>query len=220
MQFRSLGRRGLALAALTLVIVATAATKYAAETDLRFLGPFFTTPMSFDSTAGGQVGGATRTYLAGATLVVGDVVYLSGDNTVNKSTTLADHEKVVGVVIGGRSTSMRAKLDSTDLGTTAAVVNRPVIVLRAGRTWIRTGAVTGLGGDTVRAGIRCKPSTGTAGRVSPATTALTIAAGGVAVTSTAANGAIVSGDGLTRVMCTGVKLAVPGQALLAEINVR
>lgn len=220
MQSPRFSRRVAIAALLVLAIVGTAATKYAAETDLRFVGPFFTTPMSFDSTNGGQVGGETRTYLAGATLVVGDVVYISGDNAVNKSTTLADHEKVAGVVIGGRSTAMRAKLDSTDLGTTAAVVNRPVIVLRFGRAWIRTGAVTGLGGDTVRAGIRCKPSTGTSGRVSPATTAFTIAAGAVAVTSSAANGAIVSGDGLTRIFCTGVKLAVPGQALLAEINAK
>lgn len=206
MQFRSSGRRmalfaALALALVTVGTAATPAVRSAvAETELRFMGPFWTTTMSLDSLNGGQVGGETRTYLAGGTLLVGDVVSLTASNTVTKTTTAADHEKVVGVVVGGRSTGMRAKLDSADLGTTAAVVNRPVLVLRQGRTWVRMDTVTAT--DTLAPGRRVKPSVLNAGRVHGVTT-FTVAA-----------------DGMTRIFGTGVRLANRGQAGLIEVNAK
>lgn len=199
MQFRSNGRRLLALAALSLVIVATAATRFA-ETDLRFLGPFWSTPMSLDSLNGGQVGGEVRQYLAGETLVVGDVVSLSANNTVTTETSTAMHERTVGVVVGGRSTGMRAKLDSTDLGTTAALVNRPVLVLRNGRTWVRMDTVTAT--DTLAPGRRVKPSVLNAGRVHGVTTFS------------------VAADGMTRIFGTGVRLALRGSAGLVDVSTK
>lgn len=225
--------RRLAIAAMLMITVAasTAAVRSAAPSStLRFLGPYWTTTQSFDSLNGGQVGGETRTYLAGGTLLVGDVVYLSANNTVNKSATASNHEKVVGVVVGGRSTNMLLALDSADVGTTAAAVNRPVIVLRQGRAWVMLDTVTAT--DTIHAGDRIKPSTGIAGRVRPATATITatgaagtIPAGATPVTSTAANGAIVTagaitvaGDGFTKIFGTGVRLFVKNSPALIEVN--
>ncbi len=227
--FTSMGRRVLALAALVVTVGAgsIAAARYDARENaiagsgIRFVGPFYTTQQSFDSTNGGQVGGEVRIYIAADTLRIGDVVYESANNSANTSTTGTDHEKVLGVVVGGRSTGMDCSLLSADVGTIAALPNRPAVIMRRGRTYVRVDTVTA---DTVHAGERIKPSTLTKGRVKPASATLTatLNSGATPVTSSAANGAIitVAGDGFTKVFGTGVKLTVPGGLLLAEINAR
>lgn len=232
------GRRFAILATVCLAVMALGAATVATvapSSALRFQGPFWTTPQSFDSLGGGQVGGETRTYLAGATLLVGDVVYLSANNTVNKSASASNHEKVVGVVVGGRSTGMLNALDSADVGTTAATVGRPVVVLRQGRAWVMLDTVTAT--DTIHAGDRIKPSTGIAGRVRPATASITATAanptypGGAADTSftmkstsvhpTITAGAItVAGDGFTKIFGTGVRLFVKNSPALIEVNAK
>lgn len=226
----TMARVGAFVALLAVTLVASvAATRYSAESaiagsSIRFVGPFYSTQQSYDSTAGGQVGGEVRIYNAAAadTLRIGDVVYESANNTAGKSATASNHEKVLGVVVGGRSTNMDCSLLSADVATIAALPNRPVIVLRRGRTYVRVDSITAT--DTVHAGERIKPSTLRAGWVMPAVSALTatIAAGATPVTSSAANGAIVTvaGDGQNKVFATAVKLAVPGATVLVDVNAR
>lgn len=224
---------GLAAFAVPKVTSGTPATTITG-TQVRYVGPFYTTQMSFDSTNGGQVGGEVREYLAGSTLLIGDVVYLSADNTVDKSTTASNHEKDVGIVIGGRSTQLLVSTAAADVGTTAATVGRPVIVLRHGRTYCPNDA-----GGTLNAGDRLKPSTTTAGKLMGATVnhtatiaytnADTIRSGGTTVTSTAANGAIighsaatitVAGDGVTKVIGTVVKGGALSTTVLCEVDAK
>lgn len=221
---RSTWRRMAAFAGLLAVtlIASTAASRHTAEnaiagSSIRYVGPFYSTQQSFDSTAGGQVGGEVRIYLAASTdtLRIGDVVFESANNTAGKSATASNHEKVLGVVVGGRSTDMACSLLSADVATIAALPNRPVIVLRRGRTYVRVDSITAT--DTVHAGDRIKPSTLRAGFVMPATSTVTataaantqgtttiaytnadtIRSGGTTVTSTAANGAIIGHSAAT-----------------------
>lgn len=228
-------RRGLAVAAFVAVAVigsigaasfrsnATGGTSMIAGSAIRFIGPFYSTQLSFDSTNGGQVGGEVRIYLATDTLRIGDVAVYTGNNTVNKSSTGSAHEKVMGVVVGGRSTSMDCSLLSADVGTIAALPGRPVVLLRRGRTYVRVDTVTAT--DTVHAGDRIKPSTGIAGRVKPATSSITATISTADTTKTVKGASVsgpitVAGDGFNKILGTGVKLTVPGGLLLADINVR
>ncbi len=139
---------------------------------------------------------------AAATLLVGDLVYLSAARTVNKSTTLANHDKIIGVVIGGDSIGTNAILpDSSMVGTTAATVGQTVHVLVKGIAYVKVAAAIAAGvaivADTTTAG-RVKAATdfavtaagnGTLAVSAPTVGTLAIAAGGTPVTSAAANGA-------------------------------
>lgn len=67
--------------------------------------------------------------VAAGTLLIGDVVYLSADNTVAKSTTAADYAAVIGVVVGGAQTGgLLTADDVANVGTNAALVGESVIV--------------------------------------------------------------------------------------------
>lgn len=145
------------LAALTALVVAvsliSAFTTFGLLTTYpvtRF-GPFFTSNLAFDSARGWQVGGQIRTYVTAAanTLKVGDVVYLSANNTVAKSATVADYNAVAGVVVGGTSTSSRTTPDSADLGTTAALPGKFVYILSNGRAWVKTADSVYVGNNVI-----------------------------------------------------------------------
>lgn len=138
-------------------------------------------------------GGIILKLKAGATLLIGDAVYISAAFTVNKSTSSANGLLRCGVVVGGvqravESTTLEVRQKVADVGTTAALVNQDVLVCINGICLVKAdGAIT--------AGTQIKPSTSTAGQVTP-TIALSIATGAVAVTSVAANGASdIAGDG-------------------------
>jgi hypothetical protein len=123
--------------------------------------PFFTSSLAYDATTGGQAGGQVRYYVAGGTLLVGDVVYFSAANTVNKSATLANYNAIAGVVVGGTSLgSGVASVAAADVGTTAATVGQTVYVLKQGRTWVANDA-----NATLSAGALIQPSVTTAGKV-------------------------------------------------------
>lgn len=205
-------RRGLFVAALAVVAVAgglgaakfvssaTGGESMIAGSSIRFVGPFYSTQQSFDSTNGGQVGGEVRIWLATDTLRIGDIVVETASNAVTKSATTGNHEKVVGVVVGGRSTDMVCSLLSADVGTIAALPNRPVVVLRRGRTYVRMDTTTAT--DTLHPGQRFKPSTLNAGKAVPVSTFS------------------VAADGMTKITGTGIKLVVPGGLALVDVNAK
>lgn len=139
-------------------------------------------------------GGTVFRYTAGGTLNIGDVVQISGTQTVNKATT--NPNRTIGVVVGGDSlvdkgliefgttTGIAALIQS---GIVAATVGQTVIVQVQGMVYVRCDGV-------IANAAQIKASTNVAGRVMAAVSAATIAAGATAVTSSAANGAIISGD--------------------------
>lgn len=92
--------------------------------------PFITSQQTDTGIA--EVGGRTVKFLAGATLLIGDVVYISAANTVNKSTTNADYAAFAGVVVGGQSIDNTgngmAISEAGDIGKTAAIATQWVIV--------------------------------------------------------------------------------------------
>lgn len=230
MSTRSSLRFGLAallvVGAVAITMAATAAPPplNAPQLSVRAVGPFVSMQAPGDSANGNAVGGYVRQYNActGQTIKVGDAVFLGGNNCVSASTTAADHEKLVGIAVGGRSTSMYVSGDSVDVGTTAAAQKRPVWVLVSGRTYARVDSATA---DTLHAGEACKPSTvtGMGGRIMPATTTIT-ATISTADTSKTVKGATVSGpitvagDGPRKSFCIAVRLAPPGRVALVDVN--
>lgn len=157
---------------------------------------------------GNQSGGVILPFAAAAALNVGDVVWISADMTVNKSVVPADHQKLIGVVVGGarssplfQATGAPTNIDAIEpvydpvaiaAGIVAAgAVGETVFVCVLGMCYVICDAV-------IAAGLRLSPSVTVAGRVRPSTDPV-ISAGAVAVTSSAANGAgTVSGDGFGR----------------------
>lgn len=161
-------------------------------------------------------GGDVISMIAAATLLVGDVAYISAANTVNKSLTSSDHDKVIGIVVGGQSID-NSPLPSTvmdesgDVGTTAATVNQVVLILVRGFAYVKVAAAIAAGvsivADTTTSG-RVKAATAIAATAANPTQAATTAAnptqaassinaGAVAVTSSAANGAIITNGAIT-----------------------
>lgn len=127
--------------------------------------------VDYDALDGYSVGGMCRIFKAGATLNVGDTVYMSAANTVNKSATAGTVlGKVQGVVVGGFRTDMRAMTRKLDVGTQAALVNEPVIVLWSGKFWVVSDAAISAG-DILTTG------TVTAGRAKTGTVTTDLAAG-------------------------------------------
>jgi hypothetical protein len=99
-----------------------------------------------------EFGGQVQTFVASGTLLVGDAVYLSADNTVAKAAVAANYVKFIGIVVGGDSLSGfvaqdRDLLSATQL--TAALNGKNVIVQTSGvarvisDAAVATGAVTG-----------------------------------------------------------------------------
>lgn len=130
-------------------------------------------------------GGLAFPLEAAAALNVGDAVYVSAANRVDKVAT-ANVAKRAGVVVGGFKTGFRT-LPEVKVGTVAAdAAGQLVLVCFAGRARAVADGVVAAGDRVVAAG--------TAGRLI-AGAGLTIASGVVAVTSTAANGDIISGHG-------------------------
>jgi len=164
-----------------------------------------------------QPGGIVLPFVGAAVLNIGDAVYISADLTVNKSTVATDHQKRVGIVVGGDLTGMEAGTALAQWGTRpanslTAGVGPNVLVLFLGVSYVVCDAAIG-------AGVGIAPSTTVAGRVRPAT-ALAVAAGAVAVTSVAANGTSdITGDGMTRVLGILLEAAsAPGDVRLAMIG--
>ncbi len=148
---------------------------------------------------GGQfaVGGVVFVATAGAALNIGDAVFISGVGTVNKSVTAADHQKRCGIVVGPVARAVVSSFQKViqrinDVGLQAAATNDPVLVCFGGLCYAVADAA-------ITVGVAVAPSTTVAGRVRPATNPV-VAAGATAVTSTAANGAIITGDGFNRII--------------------
>lgn len=144
---------------------------------------------------GRGVSGTLIEYTALSALKLGEAVYTQAAGVVEKSSTVGNHIYVAGIVVGGWNTDMQAIADSALVNVlTAADAGERVLVLVHGIYWIISGGAITAGGQIVM-------DTGTAGRAKAATTlavaatGLTIAAGATPVTSTAANGAIISGTG-------------------------
>jgi hypothetical protein len=110
----------------------------------------------------GGVGGTCVILKAAGTLLVGDIVFASAANTVNKSATASDYGAFVGVVVGGDSlgdTVLDTTLNQASyVGQTAALVNERVTVQIDGIAYV----IAGVGG--LAAGNACYPSGATAGR--------------------------------------------------------
>jgi ribosomal protein L21E len=66
------------------------------------------------------VGGIVIRMIADDALLVGDAVYLSSAGKAQKSTTQADYQARVGIVVGGQQTQYQQRLASTDIGVSAA----------------------------------------------------------------------------------------------------
>lgn len=155
-------KRALVLGMLALAVVAGSAFKSAFLTTVtvRVVGPFYTSPMPFDSTLGNQVGGHVQFYLAADSCRIGQLVALTSARSVAPTTTLATYNKLVGVVVGGTRTGMQASLAVADTSTLAATANQKVIVMDIGRYWLLdSGAVPpgslvspALGGSLTAAG--------------------------------------------------------------------
>lgn len=138
-------------------------------TAIQRLQPFVVMQTTWDSTSatGAGVGGIVHYYRAKTTtdtLLICDYVAIDTLGGVTKTATLAGYNKAVGIVVGGRSTSMQASVSASDCGSTAALPGRPVIVLRQGRFWAQldttTGGITagGLFGPSAIAG-KIRPKT-------------------------------------------------------------
>ena len=152
---------------------------------------------SVDDDSRAKVGGTVVQFKAGAALKLGDVVYISAADTVNKSTTAADHRKRIGVVVGGAHTNDEVVDDSTLYNvSTAADADEDVLVLVFGIAYVTVAGALSAGDLII-------PDTVTAGRVKAGadisvgigTLDATIDAGAVAVTSSGANGAIATVTG-------------------------
>lgn len=94
------------------------------------------------------VGGIVLPFLAAATLLVGDVVFLSAANTVNKSATSADYIKFIGVVVGGRQLYgevIDPDINQTSVvGQTAALVGEEVLVQITGIAYVVCAAAVAI----------------------------------------------------------------------------
>lgn len=116
-------------------------------------------------------GGLIDEFSAGASLNIGDVVYISLANTVNKNATAGTTlGKLAGVVVGGAKTDMRVNMRKEDVGILAAAVGERVLVQYLGKTWVVSDAAFNAG-DVLAAG------TTTAGRAKQGTITTDLAAG-------------------------------------------
>lgn len=172
-----------------------------------------------------SVGGKVIQLQAGASLNIGDSVIISGTATCNKST--ANTTQAIGIVVGGQSMPDGGVYDpgSNSISFNATLISGGILAAVAGQyVYVMTQGVFWVVCDGVIAnGAQIKLSPTTAGQVTLATSSLTIAAGAVGVTSSAANGAIINGDDASG-DCVGklldVAAAVAGDIRLAYINVQ
>src|SRR5690606_17057358 len=83
--------------------------------------------------------------LAGAALVIGDAVFVSAANTVNKSGTAANYLGFAGIVVGGTKTGGSAFIGSDAIGKPAAASGEVVLVQISGSAWVLASAVVAAG---------------------------------------------------------------------------
>src|SRR6266496_946549 len=120
---------------------------------------------------GDNPGGYIEEFAAGAALNVGDAVYVSAAQTVNKSAVAATVlGKIAGIVVGGTKTYMKAVDRKLDVGIQAAATSERVLVLKVGKYWVVSDAA-------ITAGDIITPGTTTAGRVKTGTVTTDLAAG-------------------------------------------
>lgn len=172
------------------------------------------------------IGGDVMIMQATASLNIGDVVQLDGVNMggVIKATT--NPGRTIGVVVGGDSNQDGSIFDfaqSTVAAEGALILTGVLAAIAGQKVWVQTKGIVFVVSDAaigVHASISA--SVTTAGRVAPAVNAATIAAGAVAVTSSAANGAIISGnDFATPVIGKSIDVAAAGAGVVirAYINI-
>jgi hypothetical protein len=161
-------------------------------------------------------GGRIVTLIAGGSLKLGDVVCLGSNRTLTTSTVAATHKKAFGIVVGGRQTQYNVIGDKAQYGVlVAALTGEEVIVCISGICYVVADGAIG-------AGVSIAPSTTTLGKVR-AVTDLTVDAVATPVTSSAANGAILSGDGLQSCAIVGKLIesaAADGDVRAALITIR
>lgn len=145
------------------VVLVSAFTSYLAVTTASIVkfGPFYASNNAFVGVSGGQVGGRVQYYAAGDSVAIGDVVYIATADSVKRSATLANYNKLAGVVVGGtRTGGSAASIAAADVGTLAATQGQTAYVLKQGRTWVANDA-----NATLTAGALIQPSVTTAGKV-------------------------------------------------------
>lgn len=111
-----------------------------------------------DPDAIASAGGPTVSFTAGAALKIGDAVYVSAANTVNKSTTAADGTKFAGIVVGGGGSfgAGYGIFESNSTGLALVASGKVAEVQIAGVAWVVAGAAIVVGAsvglDTTTAG--------------------------------------------------------------------
>ena len=165
-------KKYLGLGLFALMVSGFSLTALFATAQLDRRGPFIVSTVAPDSLTGAQVGGFVQHTIAGTsdTLLVGDVVYWADTNKVKKSATLANYSMIAGVVVGGALIDRnRAHTASTDVGTQAAAPGQWVVILKQGRTWMKSS-----NNAAWIAGRRVLPSDSIAGRLDTSLTAAVI----------------------------------------------
>lgn len=123
---------------------------------------------STDADGRAKVGGRTIVLKAAAALKLGDAVYLSAADTVNKSATVGNHDQYIGIVVGGKNTNMEVINDEALVNVaTVADADEDVIVQIDGIAYVIAAAAASAGDIII-------PDTTTAGRVKAGTTATLI----------------------------------------------
>lgn len=149
-----------------------------------------------------SLGGLVMRCTAAAALKLGDVVYLSGTRTVNKSNSVSNHSLVCGVVVGGYNTEMQIVTDPAAYNVlVAADQDESVIVQVNGICYIIAKAAITVGKavipDTTDAGkvkeAAAITGAGAIGTLAATKGTLQVGADSTPVTSTAANGDILTG---------------------------
>lgn len=177
------------------LVLATAFTSYFATViPIKQVGPYYASSTAFDSTNSGQVGGVVKTYLAGDSERVGNVVYVSAKNTVSRSATIANYNAIAGVIVGGARTSMQAALSLSDTSTLAGIAGQKVLVLERGRAYVLIDDQTGFA-----PGLQVIASASVSGRIRTRTTAI---------------------DTFFRVLGKTIDTAVTGKAVLVDVRAR
>lgn len=140
--------------------------------------------LSDDISGVGQNGGLVLRFTVGATaLKLGDAVFVSAANTVDKATATTNHAKVIGIVVGGSDLdkgNLIVHQRTADIGTQAAAAAGKVLVAVFGIAYaVSDAAITA--GDALVLG------TSTAGRVKTATATTASAANPTQAATTQAN---------------------------------
>lgn len=112
-----------------------------------------------------EVGGHVVPFTAGATLLIGDAVYLSAANTVNKAAVTATlGTGFVGIVVGGDSYAKDGSTITDDVNQTLAVGG--TAALTGERVLVQiSGVAYAIAGASITAGVALMGSAAVAGRL-------------------------------------------------------